>query len=525
MKLSIKYIAIAGTISLIIASCSEDFLDTNPTSAFTEATYAKTVDELETLLYTCYSVIGTYIPENRLAFFSLPLHMFIYGNVGSDDAEKGSEPNDDMYMQHISMSMQTADNMWTLFYWHINYYLIAKCNLVIDKSEEVEGDEEEIEEIVDQAKYLRALGYYNLVTIYGGIPIFTHWLNPDELNLERSTEDEVWALIEQDLFDASDLPFRSQSENGRITHGAVHALLGKVYMWQERWEEAVQAYSAVIESGEYELVDDYGYIHRHEGEHCKESILEFQQAIDVEGGPNMVTYLGNFRLPREPVGGGELVAWGFDNPTQDLVEEFEQGDPRLLYTVSFAGDTFPTPLGDMVLENSPTTTSTGYTTRKAWIPWDEKPQDDWRPEMNWRYCRYAEVLLFCAEALNETRQPALAREYVNAVRKRARHTPKVDPQRVYTVWDSTYVGELLPDVTTGDQDELRLAIWHEQRVELAQEGHRRWILLRTGRFKEAMERAKGAKGCTVEDHEWLFPLPAEEVNRSFGRIQQNPGYN
>jgi tetratricopeptide (TPR) repeat protein len=521
MKSITSYITVSVFMSLLITSCSEDFLDTNPTSAYTEATYVKNAEELETLLFSCYSIIGTYFPPPDLALINLPFNMFVFGNVGSDDAEKGSWPGDFPALQEVSMSMQTSDNMWTDIYWTINYYLIANCNLVIDKSEEVEGDVEEIEEIVDQAKYLRALGFYNLVTIYGGVPMPTHWLNPDELNLERTSESEVWELIEQDLMDASDLPMRSQSENGRITHGAVHALLGKVYLWQKKWDQAIQAYKAIIESGEYQLMDDYGLIHRHNGEHCAESILEFQQALGVEGGGNMVTWLGIYRLPREPVGGG----WGFDNPTQDLVDEFEQGDPRLLYTVNFAGDVFPTDFGDMVLENSLAWTSTGYTTRKAWIPWDEKPQDDWRPEMNWRYCRYAEVLLFCAEALNEVGQAEQAKVYLNKVRARARYTPRTDPQRVSTVWDGSYEGELLPDVTTGDPNELREAIWHEQRVELAQEGHRRWILLRTGRFKEAMERAKGAKGCTVEDHELRFPIPAKEVTNSFGRIPQNPGYN
>jgi len=168
--------------------------------------------------------------------------------------------------------------------------------------------------------------------------------------------------------------------------------------------------------------------------------------------------------------------------------------------------------------------ATGYTTRKAWVPWDERADDSWFVAINWRYCRYAEVLLFCAEAYNEDNQPAQARTYLNEVRKRARNTPKVDPQRISTVWDSTYTGDLLPDISTDDQVELRNAIWHEQRVELAQEGHRRWILLRTNRFKERMEAAKGAKGCTVEDHEWLLPIPYLEVDGSQGRIKQNPGY-
>ena len=151
-------------------------------------------------------------------------------------------------------------------------------------------------------------------------------------------------------------------------------------------------------------MDDYGLIHRHEGEHCAESILEFQQALDVEGGGNMVTWLGIMRLPSEPVGGG----WGYENPTQDLVDEFEPGDPRLLYTVNFAGDVFLNAFGepDTLWNSHPT--STGYTTRKAWIPWDERAAGSM--EMNWRYCRYAEVLLFCAEALNNNGQAGQAKD-------------------------------------------------------------------------------------------------------------------
>ena len=143
-------------------------------------------------------------------------------------------------------------------------------------------------------------------------------------------------------------------------------------------------------------------------------------------------------------------------------------------------------------------------------------QDAWNPFAVARQGRQAPLV---------DGQADQARVYLNKVRERARYTPKIDPQRVYTVWDSTDLGvNILPDVTTGDQNELRDSIYHEQRVELAQEGHRRCILIRTGRLKEAMERAKGAKGCTVEDHEWLFPLPPEEVTNSFGRIKQNPGY-
>ncbi|MCK5067879.1 MAG: RagB/SusD family nutrient uptake outer membrane protein [Bacteroidales bacterium] len=398
--------------------------------------------------------------------------------------------------------------------------MIDKCNLVIDKAEEISISEdqlEELEQIVDQAKFLRALGYYNLVTLYGDVPLIIHWLDDTkEMDFERSPKSQIWELIEQDLKDAAKLPLRSQTEFGRATHGAVYALLGKAYMWQKKYEQAVEAYTAIIESGEYQLVEDYGLIHRNEGEDCSESIFEFQREMGVDGG-HMATWEGIFRMPRE-----DPFGWGFDIPTVDLVREFEQGDPRLLYTVNFIGDVFPAPWGQYVVENG--TSATGYTTRKAWIPWGEREFDTYFQSTNWRYCRYAEVLLFYAEALNETDQRDQARIYLNMVRQRARNSPKIDPQRISSVWDSTYIGELLPDITTSNQEELRNAIWHEQRVELAQEGHRRWILLRTKRFKERMETAKGHLGCTVEDHELLLPIPDSEVETSQGRIKQNPGY-
>lgn len=113
---------------------------------------------------------------------------------------------------------------------------------------------------------------------------------------------------------------------------------------------------------------------------------------------------------------------------------------------------------------------------------------------------------------------------VNMIRERARNTPVDDPERMSTAWDLSYSGELLPDISTRNKEQLREAIYHEQRVELAMEGHRRWILLRTDHFKTAMENAKGAIGCSVEDHEWLLPIPDPEVELSNGKIEQNRGY-
>jgi hypothetical protein len=227
-----------------------------------------------------------------------------------------------------------------------------------------------------------------------------------------------------------------------------------------------------------------------------------------------------FRLPRDPGAGG----WGFDCPTIDLLNEFEPGDPRVIYTFMFPGDVFPIDgTNTYTVEN--TASPTGYNSRKAWIPWSERAglnALDW--DINYRYMRYSEVLLLYAESLNEVNKPDSALLLLNQVRARARNTSPSDPQRISCVWDLSHVGSLLPDVTTTDQTQLRQAIWHEQRVELAIEGHRRNMLLRTGQFKVRMETAKEYAGITVEPWEWLLPVPQIEIEMSNNVLTQNSGY-
>ena len=509
---------------VVLNSCSEDFITTTPPSVLSEANYYQNISELETGLNSCYSIVNHY-------FYSwwwgqhLPTILSVIGNMGSDGSEAGGGTGGgfiENFGGEISVSAQNSSNVLVMFWWQINFELIARCNLVIDKSAQMPDDTNpiELEKLVDQAKFLRAFAYYNLVTIFGDVPLPTSWLNPDELNLERSSDSLVWIQIENDLADASNLPPQSKSQRGRATQGAVLAMQGKVFLWQKKYSEAIEAYESVIQSGEYQLMDEYGDIHHPDGENCRESIFEFQEENGVTGG-DMASCLGICRLPRDELVGG----WGCDTPSQDLFEEFEPGDPRIIYTFNFIGDIFPHPNSQYTVQNLDS--QTGYTCRKAWIPFRYRPESGNLPAYNWRYCRYAEVLLFYAEALNEAepRQPEEAKEYLNMVRKRARLSSLDDPERDSCVWDLSISGERLPDVVTSDQSELRQAIWHEQRVELATEGHRRWILLRTGRLKERMEAAKGHLGCVVDDHEWLYPIPWEEVGASNGLITQNPGYN
>jgi hypothetical protein len=509
-----KTAIIFAVTALICLSCTEDFLDHKPTSSITELSYYKNVDELEAGLVACYAAVR--VRSNA------DMCDWVVGDIGSDDADCGSMQTDEPDLYNFSYSRQNASNWWMQWVWSAYYSIIARCNQVIDKSSGTQGDAAAIEKIVDQARFLRALAFYHLVTEFGDVPLVNKFLNPDELNLKRAPVADIWAQIESDLKEATDLPTASEwNESGRVTSGAAYSLLGKVYLTQKKYSLANSAFYKVVASGEYHLVNDFGFIFRHEGENCVESIFEFQHKNNIASGGNMGTSSAPFRLPRDPGAGGQ--AWGYDCPTVDLLMEFEKGDPRTIYTFMFKGDVFPMGNDTYTVENE--WSPTDYNARKAWIPWSERENVDWVDwDINYRYMRYAEVILLYAESLNEVNKTDSALMLVNMVRARARNTPATDPQRISCAYPLSYTGELLPDVTTTNQSDLRQAIWHEQRVELAIEGRRRNTLLRTGRFKTRMEASKGAKGCTVEPNELLLPIPQAEIELSNGVLTQNPGY-
>ena len=509
---------IVAFLTFISFSCKKDFLDQKPTSSITELTYYKNVSELETGLDACYSALRAW---------GYDIQNWMFGDVGSDDADCGSIQTDQPDGYNISYSRQNPSNTWVLWGWQTYYNGIAKCNQVIDKSSGAQSgkqaDSISIEKIVNQAKFLRAFSYYYLVTSFGDVPLVVKFLNPDEISLKRAPVAEIWAQIEKDLTEATNLPAKSEwnqsgDQSGRITSGAAWSLLGKVYLTEKKYEQANAAFSEVINSGGYQLVDDFGKVFRAEGDNSEESIFELQTTSNVSLGGNLGAWTVAWRLPRDPGQG-----WGFDCPTKDLLEEFEPGDPRIIYTFMFPGDVFP--MGSDTYTVLNTSSPTGYNCRKVWVPCEDREGLGWGDwGYNYKFIRYAEVLLLYAESLNESNKPGEALKLLNQVRARARNTPTTDPQRLSCAYDLLHSGPLLPDITTTNQSDLRKAIWHEQRVEMAVEGHRRNMLLRIGQFAERMEAAKSYAGISVEPYELLFPIPQNEIELSNKVLVQNPGY-
>ncbi len=510
--------AVVMAIALLsTSSCKEDLLDKAPYGVQTDDSFFKTADDLNKTLTAGYSYLNTSgFPPAEAALWAI-------GDIGSDDANKGGGASTNQPgIYELSLGQQKSTNSMIALYWSNLYAMIAACNLVIDKQSVVTGDANEIKKMANQAKFLRAYAYYGLVTNFGEVPMPLTYLDPAKVTLSKSPRTDVWAQIEKDLTDAAALPTKSgwgTANEGRATSGAALSLLGKAYMFQKKYTQAETTFKKVIDEGSYALVPDYGAIFRKASgdNNSPESIFDIKHKTNTGNIPGEGSFIFYFLMPSDVAIGGT----GYNEATDDLVKEFEKGDPRAIYSISFRGDVYPS--GASTYTQNNTASVSGRSNRKYFVVPAEKTSPILFDEAKSNHrIRYAEVVLLYAEALNENGKAAESLKWLNMVRQRARTTPAKDPQRISTTYDLTYTGTVLPDVTTTDQAGLRTAIWHEQRVELALEGHRREYLVRTGRLGQRMATAKN---LPVLDSQFdVLPIPQSEIDLSNNKITQNAGY-
>lgn len=503
---------------LATVSCKKDLLNQPPFGVQTDLSYFKTADDLNNTLTAAYNYL------QQPTFPSYETVIWAIGDVGSDDALKGSGASTFPIagISELALNQQTTTNNLIKTYWSDMYNMIAVCNLVLDKQTIVTGDVTTIKNIANQAKFLRAYGYYELVKYFGDVPMPITYLDPAKVNLARTPKAQVWAQIEKDLTDASALPTKTlwgAANDGKATSGAANALLGKILMLEKKYPEAEIALKKVIDENTYSLLPDYGAIFRKTGDNNNsESIFDIKHMSNTGAFPGE----GSFNLAMLQPGDAPIAGFGQNEPNQDLLNEFESGDPRVIYTILFRGDVIPNGTSTYTVDNSGT--AAGRANRKFYIPPSEKVAlfgsiDEAKSN---HIVRYAEVLLLYAEVLNENGKANEALTWVNKVRQRARTTPANDPQRISTVYSLSYSGTLLPDVTATDKTALRNAIWHEQRVELGMEGHRREYLTRQGRLAQRMATAKGI--AVFDDKFTLMPIPQSDIDLSNGQLIQNSGY-
>jgi hypothetical protein len=499
-KILIYFIGIA----FFLLSCNKDFLDRKPLVGVTEDNFYRTPEDAVAAVNAAYATLQFELsPAGHFRWF--------WGDIMSDDAIKGgSGDNDVNELLQLETFKGPVNTDLLEGEWSASYEGIYRANTVLERVPLINMDPVLKARVLGEARFIRAWFYYNLVTIFGGVPLVDHVLAPSEYNLARASVSEVWALVESDLRQSAiDLPLRSfypESDLGRVTRGAAQALLLKALLWQQKWVEAKTVAEEVINSGQYQLVPDFGSIFTMAGENNVESVFEIQY-MNASGGnwgrnnANEGTFTNVFQRARGTFGG-----FGFNIPTADLISAFTRNgveDPRLKSTVFRLNEA----MGDrgvFTLEATGGFPHLYYSKKYFSNKSEEAPFGDPNPNggSNDRVIRFADVLLMHAEACAQAGDDAAARISLNKVRARARGSNS----------------SILPNVTASGSALLD-AIYYERRVELALEGHRFFDLVRTGRAASVL----GSLGYVDATHR-LFPIPLSQIQATNGAITQNPGY-
>lgn len=430
---------------------------------------------------------------NAIAFNSFNNAIWVFGDVASDDALKGGNPGDQAEITFIDEFFADANNGIINNYWKFAYEAIARANNVIANVPGVQMDEALKNRIIGEAKFIRAYTYFNLVNVFGKVPLkLQPQLTQETIHVPLSEVPAIYQQIEKDLNEAAAVLPDSygSSDAGRATRGAALGLLGKVSLYQNKWQEAVNYFHQLENIGVYGLLDNYSDNFKVAYKNNKEAIFEIQHLTGQN--PFMGNVLNQWFAPAAEGG------YYFNAPTQSLVNAFEisttgEADPRLDATIGRDGQ--PWLNGEIF---SASWSPTGFLTKKHQQPLSEIPSSlKGDGDLNYTYLRYADVLLMKAEAFNELNNADSARANLNKVRQRARNS-----------FAGNAPADLLEDITTSNKDQLRTVIQKERRTELAQEFHRYFDLMRWG--KAVAEAALG-NDFNFEANRYQ-PLPQAEID-------------
>jgi starch-binding outer membrane protein, SusD/RagB family len=491
-------LSITFCLFFLSVACT-DFLQIDPQGDLTQASFPESSSDALLATNAVYAAVRNWHYNSG----GYPIL-----DIMSDDAYKGSNTNDQLSTvgAYDNFTFNTTgdglDRWWATLYQGIRW-----ANVVIEKVPAISMDTTLRNRYVGEARFLRGLFYFDLVRAWGGVPKVTSSIPP--LHLGRSTAEEIYALIISDLqYAETHLPLKSElvsSDRGRATKGAAEGLLAKVYLFQKDFVNAETYAMKVILSKEYSLEPLFIDANGVKGNNGVESVFEVG-ALEVDGFDGGGAQYSN----TQGVRGSPNRGWGFNRPSVELRKSFEPGDTRLKGTIIDIGDTIdgvfikgdPNPTNNpvVILNQNGDTINIQCFNRKVWTPGDDPPTQ-WSHHR--RLIRYADVLLMASEALNENGKPDDALIYLNQVRKRARGGNN----------------SVLPDITSADKSLLRDKILLERRHELAMEGDRLWVLIRTGKASQVL----GPYGFIAGKHE-LLPIHQSEIDISQGSLTQNPNY-
>jgi hypothetical protein len=378
---------------LALANCGDEFFDKSPKGQLSSASFWSSADEAVLGLNATYG----YLNQNNWGGFEL--NNWIFGDIASDDFDKGGGSDGDQrsVFEIENFTFLLGNSKFRMRY-EDAYEVVTRANLVLGNVPDITMNEEQKSNILGQARFLRALAYFQLLMTFRDVPLITEPLEVSELAVPKTPREEVWAAIIDDLTQAASvLPV--QQEIGRATRGAALALLAKSHMHRSEWQPALDRISELEALGVYDLAPNYQSNFTLAGENNVESIFELQHSANT-GQPTGARIFGG-SAPRDrtwwPFG-----CCGFHIGTQDLVEEFEEADPRLDFTLGLPGRIFfeavyadSTRLNDGTLVAR---TNLRRYNKKGLMPPTQMAEygiRGWQGNspLNYTYIRYADVLL------------------------------------------------------------------------------------------------------------------------------------
>jgi hypothetical protein len=380
--------------------------------------------------------------------------------------------------------------------WTMHYKAITLANIAIARVPAIQMDAAFRTRLINEAHFLRGLLYFDMVRMFGNIPLV---LQEDEpLTPEPAQSSAIYEQIIADLTATKDLPdsYPDGAGIGRATKGAAKAILAKVYLTLEKWQECSTLCQEIINSNQYALWADFADVFKLSSRGGKEAI--FSVGFGDGGGAISFWEVGQFNvrlLPTQLSAEGVENAQGWQPPTQNLYDSYDAADRRRAVT-------FLT-----VIHNANGTT----TTIKPYIQkyWDRVAEPKGNGSSNdYPVIRYADVLLMYAEASNELGNSIDAHKYINIVRKRARFNGTVDLNTT-------------PDYVNLSKEAFRTAVLKERRMEFVAEGQRWFDLVRTKTLETLVPVAK--PGITPAAKHYLFPIPQRELDLN-PKLTQNTGY-
>ena len=478
MKLKYNLIAIA-LLGFSFSSCS-DFLEQNPQTDLSENDFYKTADDILSAVNGAYS---------SLQEGDIYGNWYVFGEIPSDNTRNQLSGSVTTQNEFDQFYIDTQNSMIANF-WKAAYKVINRTNTILGRIDGIEINTELANRYKLECKFIRALMYFNLVRVYGDVPLVLKEISISEsYDILREPIENVYNQVIADLKEAQDLPVSySTAEDGRATQGAAKALLANVYMTLHKYAEAETILAEIINSGRYSLlentpgslnIDGYKNVFSPVNHNSKEGIFEIQFLKGGYGeGSN---YANNFAPENSGTNVVAVGGTGGNNiPEMDIYNAYEEGDLRRDFSMS---------LGYYDNRKNNEWVESRYVCKFMDVPYQNNDASN-----NYPVIRYADVILMYAEALNQNGKTAEACKYLNMTRRRGFGYQTTETSPV--------------DLQTTDKAQFALMVEQERRVELAFENHRWFDLIRTGRAVEVMR----SKGFSLNETNLICPIPQKQID-------------